>query len=369
MKKYLISGIGPGSTGVGRLMNQLIIESNKHKYTNIYNFASQSVRRLLEDKKYRQFIVEVALRVINSIVFHLKINRINGSEVILIYPQGIGLKSFKKLIINNKVVKIYIMDNSFFCMKSYNYLNGECLKCVDDFRNYDASCSPLPRPFRVKDYTEFIEFLKSHIMNVKLFVQSESHKLLLQRVYGQEVAVTVIGMNTGEFDFTQKIKIKKPRKKKTIVFHNHLIDSKGFQFALDLAIKLEQYDFIFPSRKPKNVQCYENVQYLDITWDSRLKELVMEADLILCLSMWSTPIEGALVKSVYYNGNVAVMDNQFGFNTEIPNNAVLKLKYDLSIAMKQIDDFMQNTDLDYSDYSMKWLKKTYANYDVSKLFA
>ncbi|MDB4625963.1 hypothetical protein OAE01_02025 [Akkermansiaceae bacterium] len=197
MKKYLISGIGPGSTGVGRLMNQLAIESNKYKYTNIYNFASQSVRKLLDEKKYMQLIAEVIRRLFSSIIFHLQINRINDSEVILIYPQGIGLKNFKKLMINNKVIKIYIMDNSFFCMKSYNYINGECLKCIDNFENYDASCSPLPRPFRIKDYTQFIKFLKSNITNVNLFVQSQSHKFLVQRVYGQDIAVTVIGMNTG----------------------------------------------------------------------------------------------------------------------------------------------------------------------------
>lgn len=370
MKKYLISGIGPGPTGVGRLMNNLIKSSKAYGYSDIFVFASTSVRKLLNEKKYFSLVKELFLRSLSKFMFRLKVTKIKESEIILIYPQGIGIQNFKKLVKNNTIVKWYVMDNSFFCMKSYNYLDGECLKCLDNFDSIDSSCKPHPYPYNKREYIEFMEFLKSNINNIKVYAQSDSHKELLHEFYGQDIDIIVVGMNTGEFDFSEiNLKKKNNSDNNIIVFHNHLIDAKGFTFAYNLAKKLPQYEFIFPAKKPNDIENIPNhVKFLDISWDSGLKEIVEGARLVLCLSMWSSPIEGALVKSIYYNGNVAVMDNQFGFNTEIPNNVVIKLNYDLKLAIKKIDSFMQNESFELSHLSRDWLKNTYLKYDISKLF-
>lgn len=369
MKKYLISGIGPGPTGVGRLMNQLLIEADKYEYISLYKFANKPIRKLLKERKFLFLIIELFMRTIKNTRFNFLISPIKNSEVILIHPQSIGINNFKKLVNNNTIVKWYVMDNSFFCMKSYNYLDGECLKCLENFDDIDSSCKPYPNLYTENEYIQFMKFLKSNIKNIKVYAQSDSHKELLQKFYGQDIDITVVGMNTGEFDFSQiSIKEINHSKNNTIVFHNYLVDAKGFSFAYDLAQNLPQYKFIFPSKKPtkiKNVP--KHINFLDISWDSGLREIVEQARLVLCLSMWSSPIEGALVKSIYCNGNVAIMDNQFGFSTEVPDNIILKLDHDINVAVKQTRDFMNtNTNLSYE--SKKWLKKQYSSYDILKLF-
>lgn len=370
MKKYLISGIGPGPTGVGRLMTQLTKEADKYKYKSVYKFANKSVRKLLKEKRFIQLFIELFIRVIKGVRFNFLISTIKNSEIILLHPQSVGIENFKKLIKNNSMIKWYVMDNSFFCMKSYNYLDGECLKCLEDFGNIDSSCKPYPNPYSKNEYIEFMNFLKENISAIKVYAQSKSHKELLHKFYGQDVDITVVGMNTGEFEFS-KIDLKQRSKFKnnTIVFHNHLVDAKGFSFAYNLAKKLPQYSFIFPSKQPIEIENVPNhIRFLDISWDNGLKTEVENASLVLCLSMWSSPIEGALVKSIYYNGNVAVMDNKYGFNTELPNDGVLKLENNLDIAVKQVEQFMSNTETNYELKSKEWLIGQYNGFEIKKLF-
>lgn len=370
MKKYLISGIGPGPTGVGRLMKQLVKEADKHEYISLYKFADKSIRKLIRERKFLLFFIELFMRIKQSTRFNFLIRSIKNSEVILIHPQSIGIDHFKKLVNNNTIVKWYVMDNSFFCMKSYNYLDGECLKCLESFDDIDNSCKPYPNPYTKNKYIQFMQFLKSNIKNIKVYAQSDSHKVLLQEFYGQDIDIAVIGMNTGEFDFNQiNLKENNNSKNNTIVFHNHLVDAKGFSFAYELAKHLPQYEFIFPSKKPTQIESVPNhIKFLDISWDSGLREIVEKARLVLCLSMWSTPIEGALVKSIYYNGNVAVMDNQFGFNTEFPDDTVLKLSMDIKSSIKQINSFMSKTENTYNKESKEWLLNRYNSYEISTLF-
>jgi hypothetical protein len=369
MKKYLISGIGPGPTGVGRLVSNLVINSKLNGYSNVFVFANKSVRKLLNEKKYLDLSMELLQRIISKIAFKLKLIQIKDSEIILIYPQGIGIKNFKKLVNHNTIVKWYVMDNSFFCMKSYNYLNGECLRCLDSLKNIDSHCYPKPYPYNKDEYMSFLEFLKLNIQKIKLYAQSDSHKELLQEFYGKDIDVTVVGMDTGEFKFNNIDNNPICQKNNTIVFHNHLVDAKGFSFAYEIAKNMPQYHFIFPAKKPTEInEVPSHIKFLDISWDNGLKEIVEKARLVLCLSMWSSPIEGALVKSIYYNGNVAVMDNRFGFNTEIPQNVILKLDYNLALAISKIDYFMKNESSELSSLSRYWLQNTYLKYDISKLF-
>jgi len=369
MKKYLISGIGPGSSGVGRLMYKLIEEANKHNYKILYKFANKSVRLLINEKKYFELLKELIFRSISSIYFNIKVLSIRNAEIILLHPQNLGIKNVKKLILFNKIIKWYIMDNSFFCMKSYNYLNGECIQCLNNIDDYDELCTPFPHPYNVEEYNEFLHFIKNNINKIKIYAQSESHQSLITFFYGDTINSTVVGLDTGEFniDIIRENKNKIPEHK-SIVFHGHLIDAKGFAFAYKLALKLPQYKFIFPAKQPKNISNVpDHIHFLDISWNKGLKKFVEEATLVLCLSMWSTPIEGALIKSIYYNGRVAVMNNQFGFNTEIADDLILKLSYDCKEAALQIDTYIKEN-IDSSNDLKKWLCEIFSNYNISKMF-
>ena len=126
-------------------------------------------------------------------------------------------------------------------------------------------------------------------------------------------------MDTNELD--DPTKINQNSKQYDIVFHGKSIIPKGIIYVLDLAHELSQFTFLIPdsfanvqkiySKKlPCNVTCHE------ISWETGLKDLVINARLVLNPSLWSAPIEGALLKSAYYNSNVGTVISEYGYESE-----------------------------------------------------
>ena len=128
----MISGIGPGPSGVGRLMQNLIFLYKEKNVKFIYKRNSISISSLRSKKKYFILNYEIALRIIDDYLFKIKLFFIKNKRVILIHPQSIGYKSTFNLLKYNNVF-IYIVDNSFFCIRSYNVHptdHNECLHCL-----------------------------------------------------------------------------------------------------------------------------------------------------------------------------------------------------------------------------------------------
>ena len=62
---------------------------------------------------------------IKKIFFNLKLREIKNKNILIMHHQSLGLKATKKLINENDNIDFYIMDNAFFCIKSYNFLENE----------------------------------------------------------------------------------------------------------------------------------------------------------------------------------------------------------------------------------------------------
>ena len=58
------------------------------------------------------------------------------------------------------------------------------------------------------------------------------------------------------------------------------------------------------------------------------------------MSLWSAPIEGALIKSSFFNDNVATVETRYGFENEVTfiKNQI-RLSVDISEAKNQIESF------------------------------
>ena len=80
--KYLISGIGPGKSGVGRLMTALVPEYTKRGYKVIYKRNDKSIRKLFNEKKYILGLLEYVFRLYAKLYFSLKIKTIINSNII-----------------------------------------------------------------------------------------------------------------------------------------------------------------------------------------------------------------------------------------------------------------------------------------------
>ena len=85
----------------------------------------------------------------------------------------------------------------------------------------------------------------------------------------------------------------------------------------------------------------DNIDCIDITWGTGLKEYVRCADLVMNPSLWSAPIEGALVKSASYNKVVATVQSKYGFESEVKEiKNHIRLSNDIEIAAKQLADYL-----------------------------
>ena len=362
---YIISGIGPGKGGVGALVKSLELRKNNFNYKSLYiRNPSISILSLLKKRRLVNFIFELVAFFCSFFIIHFRLLLIRNKKIILIYPQYFHTYVLERLIKNNDVA-IYVMDNSFFCIKSYNYLKGqECLNCVSSSDNIDKSCEPSPGLWSKKSAISKLKKLK--LLSNDIFFLSQNHhqSILLKKVFGEDIKVDIVGMDTGEL-YHQLDNVSSSDF--DIVFHAGNIDAKGFLYLLEIAKYLSQYSFLIPSTSRKKNCNLPNVHFIDCTWSTGLKDYVVNAKLVMCPSIWSSPIEGALLKSIAYNGNVAVYDNNFGFQNDIDSKAILRLTSDVKSSAMIVDKFI-SSESSNSIHAKKWLQTYYLSLDDKKIF-
>lgn len=354
MKKYLISGIPPSKGGVGYVMQLLEKLAHVYSFEVIYpSYSNKSLRNLFPNPI--RLGNEILSRHKSKILFKKKLKTIQNSEVILIHPQTIGLDKFLSLIKNNKIVKWYVMDNSFFCIKSYNVLNGkECTGCLKDLNNCDSKCKSFPTNFNKIENLEYLKTLKRYASKIIFYAQNHMQEMLLKEFYGKQIKTQIIGLKTDELSLDKDLKYTKQY---DIVFHGANHEAKGIYYTIELAKYLKDYTLFIPENRD-NIK-YDgtipsNIVFKSISWNTGLKELVLNAKLVLNPSVWSAPIEGALIKSIFYCGNVAVPITQYGFVNDIPHDCLLRLTTDIQQSAEIINSFIISGK-SLKDRSQSWL--------------
>ncbi len=358
MKKYLISGIPPSHGGVGYLMYILVELAVTNRYEVVMpKRVNKSVKKSFNNtcNLLKEFYKRK--RTVSS--FKKEISTIKNSEIILIHPQTIGYKDFIALIKNNNIVKVYVMDNSFFCINSYNVLdNKECLKCLGNLNNCDEKCQAFPVKYKKDDNLTCLKELQRYSKKILFYAQNDSQSKLLKVHFGENTNIKVIGMKTNEI-IQEKNTIEKTISY-DIVYHGSVHEAKGIHYLIDLARKLPKYLFFVPSVLSfKNLP--QNIIHRNMTWNNGLKEIIASARLVMNPSLWSAPIEGALLKSIYYNGNVAVVKTDYGYINDIPNDVLLKLSSSTSVASREIEIFFKEK-LSLKKESSIWIKYFFSDY-------
>jgi hypothetical protein len=328
-------------------MSNLVEKLNYKGYNYVYRRNSLSLRKLKTDKKYITLLLEVLKRNLNNIFFYLKIFFIKNKKILIIHPQTIGYESFFRLLKYNKVF-LYVMDNSFFCVRSYNVhplLKNECLQCIDKLTPH-PECVPCPVSMSQAKNIKHLKHLKNNYHNIVFLSQNKNQSTLLKLHFGSSVKVRVIGMDTNE---TKKEKTRQLSSitKYDIVFHGKPLIAKGILYFIKLAIILPELTFFVPDTKENiklvfNGDIPSNIFFKDITWETGLLEEVEHAKLVINPSLWSAPVEGALVKSAAFNKNVATVKSKYGYENEtsmIQNH--LRLSVDFNEAKIQIRRFMK----------------------------
>lgn len=358
--KYLISGVAPGFGGVGKLMEYLYDTIDKTEYTLIYpkvfTFKNKYLRGLFN-------------RISKDIVFNIKVFFIKNKNVVLIHHQSLGLRNTKKLIKNNKV-DFYIMDNAFFCLKSYNYIddsNKECLECINsDFDTVIKNkCNPFPIKYKINENINFLRFLKEESKNINFYTLSHSNAELLKKHFG-DVKVKAIYFLTNDIlddQFESNNSISEYDKGFDIVYHGADIDAKGFKYVQELSKVLPQFRFLIPTNKFIEDKL-SNLVCKGMTWETGLKNEVINAKLVLTPSLWSNTPEAATLKSFLFNGSVGMIKNKYGFANDVDNDSVLSLTGNISEDAMIINDFLLAKE--YKELSLKGKKYMVKYIEMSK---
>ena len=350
VKNYLISGIGPGNGGgVARLMKVLGPSYKRDGFNIIYKRDKISVRSLLSSGKYIVAMTELISRLFDKVFFYFRCVGIKNSNIVIVHPQTVGYKMLFKLIRYN-TISMYVMDCSFFCVRSYNthpISNRECLDCIGKI-NPHTQCRPFPNPISKQKNIEYLKKLSELSKKIHFLAQNSKQKELLLMHFGTGTRISVIGMDTKEVsDLTNESNIVISPRIFNVVFHGVPHVAKGLLYLIRLAEILPKYSFLIPSsysevlKQADRHDLPDNIDCIDLRWETGLKEYVRCADLVINPSLWSSPIEGALVKSAAYNKAVATVKSKYGFESEIKSiHHHLRLSPNTEIAAKQLDDFL-----------------------------
>lgn len=355
MRKIIVSGIGPGSGGVGNYMSFLIEKFPNHKF--IYP------RRINSPYK----IINQLFNYFTLLIIPLRIRLINKKDVLILAQQYLSVKSIKHLIINNNA-SIYFMDNSFFCIKAYNYISsnkGECFSCLNGkWENIELNnCKPQPRIFTKKKLTSINQIIFDNKQSIKFITLSKTNKNLLVKHLGDNININHSYFLTKEILHKTKSILNTKNLSKNnfdFVFHGSDIESKGFYYFTELAKLLPEYSFFAPSARKSNIK---NLTFKNYRWESGLKKVVEESKIILTPSLWSNTPEAAMLKSLKYNGCVGFIDTEFGFGKEMDKNSFISLTGNVfkdSVLLKNIVndiDKIESFKLNGSKYFNKYVRK------------
>ncbi|MDH5647468.1 MAG: hypothetical protein OEZ01_15770, partial [Candidatus Heimdallarchaeota archaeon] len=302
IKNYIICSLGPSNLGVGRLVNSLIEynETNNYNYEFIYNPVPDLKNKLVSIIIRFSYLNDILRRIhlkLSIKSMQKKIKNIENSNVILIYPQSIGFENIIQLASNNNVA-FYVVDNSFFCLKSYNHLSGEyasCLRCLGS-QTFDESidCKPFPMPYSRKKNIDLLKIWKTQSNEFSYLVQNQNQANLLQKHFDTELRVKVVNLYTNEFVQVEKKRDLEKEYEFDIAYHGSLLENKGIYYLIQLSAHLRNYTILIPYAKEEVLKQYpslvhiiklnSNIKFSDMTWESGLKQKIINSKIVVCPS-------------------------------------------------------------------------------------
>lgn len=356
MDIYFISGMPAGDTGTGRFVQTLVRQGKECKNARIcvlYNTSENP--KWLHDILHCQDIID-------------------ADHVVLLHPQTLGFRWCMEFFqYRKKRTWIYVLDAGFFCVRSYNHIPGEfsaCLRCLGG--NFDWAhklhCPVFPAP--QDDAVSFLMLLKKKVQasQIVFFAQNESYKKLLHTHFGEEAVVHTVGMWAADFD---ELFHKKSKKNDAlvnapcfdVVFHGNSHPAKGTLWTNVLAGFMRQHSFLFPFLDIDQLDSMpqENIFFSNMKWFKGLADQVSRARITLCPSLWSAPIEGALIKSILQGNSVAVVDEPTSFSSEIPSDVILKLHQNPEKSAEMMSDNLQQRCIDHDRAKNNWISTFIGN--------
>ncbi len=319
-----LSGIEANETGTGRFMQHLqaaILKRGKFDGTIVYSPNGQTLTA-----EGKNFLAATP-------------------HLVMFHPQMIGPRDTLALMQRRAAAglrtHLYMLDNFFFCLRSYNHFDheaGPCFRCVGPGQGVNAAangCRPWPAsdPFAPAYIAGLSELVQTGA--VHLFAQNNGQVDLARRHFGDNAQITYVGLWCADWttyvDAFQKTDTAEgdtvtAAPAYDVVYHGSRDLAKGIGWMLATAARTPEIKYLIPiDRGAVNVDAPPNVTVTAMRWESGLYEAVRTARLVLAPSLWSSPCEGALIKNIVIAKAPGVVDVPSAFSAEIPTDVVLKL--------------------------------------------
>lgn len=322
MNKIIISGLEPGFGGVPRFLEYLD--------TSIEIICPRTIK----NKK------NLLNKINKYFIFLLHILKNTRSHAIIMHHNSIPTLFLIMIYILYKKVEYFAIDNSYFCNKSYNVLNDKaCFSCL---RNSGISaiynnCKNFPANKNALSGCIERYIIRRFCTNSTIYSLSDASSSLISQVFPKSDPIS-IGFSTKELRKELSLDDKKKfLNRKYIVFHGSNNEAKGYAYSIALASQMKDYEFIFPMPKPAGTITSSNCRFIDMRWESGLREYLSSALFILCPSTWTYTPEAAMLKSFILNDNVGYFDIKNSFSEDIPNDLGVKLSGDIYIDASKIE--------------------------------
>ena len=370
---YIYSGISPGKKGTGSFLTFFLEQFKKHgiEYNLIY-YKTPNAGYLSTIAKKLGFI-KILRYIYLKIISLIAKKKIMNSIVFIFHPQSIGLKQTTELIKKNEVY-IYVLDTFFFCKKSYNYIEGNspCYKCISNPNaSKENNCDFTYFKLKDENYYNFQTAIYNNLSNITFLTQNDNQLLLLKEKFGNKINSRKLGMLINLED--NLINKRDNKLNYDFVFHNTSIKAKGIEYFIELAKGMSNHSFLIPYNSSdinsdiKDFQNIDNIDFISMSWETGLKTAVANCKIVINPSLWSAPVEGALLKSIKYNGCVAIVPGDFSFQKEIPLDTVIHLDTDITKSKQILTSILssKNSIENYKSKSLIWLKSYQNNTELN----
>jgi hypothetical protein len=335
------AGIPPGASGTGQFVDWLQRQGAAVVHSAQYRQApSELIRtgRLLT--ALREVITAWLVRTLFRLRFRLGSLR-DDHDAVLLHPQTIGLRRTLDFIRRRRRAPVmFLLDSSFFCIRSYNHLPGTTAPCLDclggRFESIDEhGCTPFP--VSDPEARNFVRELRELIRAGRLHLVAQCATQARMAAHHFGVDVPRVGLWTTEwsgiFDTPAQPAVPTDERRADVVFHGFWVEAKGARWVVEVARHAPTLHFLMPFPRPLALDdAPPNCKFSPMTWDSGLAVAAVAADVVLVPSLWSAPVESAVVKSIAVASAVAVVDNTTAFVSDIPSDVILRLPADPELA-------------------------------------
>jgi len=345
----MVSGTPPGTTGTGRFISYLMEQGATLICSAKLN---ESHRKML--REYRVFSVVWAVTgyFIGKFIFYIRLWWLRTQEnkiIVLLHPQFIGMERTIQFIQNSRSeIYLYLLDNGYFCIRSYNHLSGAnspCMDCIGG--NFKASkihqckSGPIKDRYAQKYVSEMYKFVQEG--RVKVIAQCQTQAKIAKHHFGIEIPVSGLWAKDWDHVFDNRAVSKPGDVKWDVVYHGVCVEAKGVFWLLEVAALCPSLQFLFPFHESwLKTDPPKNCTFRDMRWETGLQEEIEASPVVAVPSLWSAPIEGALVKSIVKGKAVAVVDSGGKYSREIPENLLLMLPEDPGHAAEILINAVQN---------------------------